>query len=140
MKKILCFAIMLVTIFICTRAYSQGVPVYPIPFYNVEVNGYATFREAVESINRVSPAGKMDFNVMITLSQPGHEKVQATVWFYSLDSTETMGPFTVTEGEVLSKEIDFNPWGALVESDCDILVSVWIGSESKSPLTRRKMK
>ena len=50
----------------------------------------------------------------------------ATVWIYSIDGLDILGPYYVTCGNTLEVEIDDREWGALVESDMDINVSVWI--------------
>jgi hypothetical protein len=117
----------------------NGITLYPIPSSNVEVNGFANFRETTTPNSLASPEGKRDINVIVTSSYP-HGNAQATVWFYSLDSLEFMGPYTVTEGNELTEEVDFNTWGALVETDEDILVSVWIGDTSQPPSYNRKSK
>lgn len=117
--------------------FGQGIPVYPIPSYEVPVNGYANFQEKGARMSTANPQGKRDINVMVTTSYPGHNKCEATVWFYSLASVELMGPFTATEDELLTEEIDFKAWGAFVESDEDILVSVWIGGSSQPPSYKR---
>jgi len=50
----------------------------------------------------------------------------ATVWIYSLDGLDILGPYYLACGNTLEVEIDDREWGALVESDMDINVSVWI--------------
>jgi len=117
----------------------NGITVYPIPSYEVEVNGFANFRESSSPNSFVIPAGRRDINVIITSSYP-HGNAQATVWFYSLDSLEIMGPFSISEYEILTESIDFKTWGALVESDEDILASVWTGNNSQPLLYRRSSK
>ena len=139
MKKILLITI----IFLGMGNYSghaQQIPVYQIPAHKVTVNGYANFREEGSNAYIASPQGKREINVFVTTSYPGNQKCQATVWFYSIDCSELLGPYTATEDELLTKEIDFKAWGAFVESDEDILVSVWIGSSSQRPSGHRSSK
>ena len=136
MKKLL-FIIILGIYAGMIAGFSQGITIYPIPSSGVEVNGFANFQETGTGMSLLNPQGKRAINVMVTTSYPGHQKVQATVWFYSLDSLEMMGPYTTMENDILSESIDFKAWGALIESDDDVLVSVWIGGDSQ-PLLMRK--
>jgi hypothetical protein len=117
----------------------SGITIYPIPSSNVEVDGFANFRETTTPNSMAIPEGKRYINVIVTSSYP-HGSAQATVWFYSLDSLEMMGPYSVSESNELTEEIDFNTWGALVETDEDVLVTVWIGDSSQPPSYNRNSK
>jgi hypothetical protein len=85
MKKITGFALF-IFILSCADAKSQGVQVYPIPSYNIEVNGYANFSQL--TLNpvqlRFQPMEKIEMNVIIK-SSSGSNDGQATVWVYCLD-------------------------------------------------------
>jgi hypothetical protein len=117
----------------------NSITLYPIPSSNVEVDGFANFRETTTPNSMAIPEGKRYINVIVTSSYP-HGNAQATVWFYSLDSLEMIGPYSVSESNELTEEIDFNAWGALVETDEEILVTVWIGDSSQPPSYKRNSK
>jgi hypothetical protein len=126
MKKTFLFTIMLVSLgFI--HSYSQGIPVYPIPSYNVSVNGYANFMENTQSQIIVYPAEKREVDVEVK-TPSGSSDCQATAWVYSLDNTTVLGPFAVDCNEPLQVEIDDRAWGVLIDTDEELLVSVWINS------------
>lgn len=108
-------------------AYSQGIPTYPIPSYNVKVNSYANFREKNTGPNSKDTKERRRVYVQIK-SVSGTRGCQATVWIYSLDYTTVLGPFTVACGETHSEDIDEREWGVLVESEDEIIVNVWISS------------
>lgn len=105
-------------LFIMICSVTRVIAQYPIPSYNVDVTQKASFQEQ-SHMGLINPLtlGKREINVMVTNSYPGHNNCQATVWFYSLDSLELLGPYTAIEGYVLTDDIDFKLWGALVESD-----------------------
>jgi hypothetical protein len=127
MKKITGLALF-IFILSCTDAKSQGGPVYPIPSYNIEVNGYANFTQSTlnQAQLRVQPMEKVEMNVIIK-SSSGSTDCQATVWVYSLDNNTVLGPFTVSCDQLLQVSIDTSEsWGVLVDTDEDLLVSVWV--------------
>jgi hypothetical protein len=102
--------------------------VYPIPSYNIEVNGYANFTQSTlnQAQLRVQPMEKVEMNVIIK-SSSGSTDCQATVWVYSLDNNTVLGPFTVSCDQLLQVSIDTSEsWGVLVDTDEDLLVSVWV--------------
>jgi hypothetical protein len=82
---------------------------YPIPSFNITFHGKATFQEQSSyAYDQMS------------------ENCSATVWVYSLDGTDTYGPYTVYGGETLDVEIDEREWGTMVQSDNPVIVDVWI--------------
>jgi hypothetical protein len=102
--------------------------VYPIPSYNIEVNGFANFTQL--TLNpvqlRVQPMEKVEMNVIIK-SSTGSNDCKAKVWVYSLDNTTILGPFTVSCDQPLQVAIDTSEsWGVLVNTDEDLLISVWM--------------
>jgi hypothetical protein len=122
---------------------AQGVPVYPIPSYNVLVDGNATFRESVHKPGFNKSKQKRVIHVSIK-PKNGTQLCQATVWIYTLDQSAVLGPFTVNCGETLTVEIDDREWGVLVESEEEIITDVWItigdskaAASSKSEATTR---
>lgn len=125
MKKIFFISIILVAFIGIIRAYSQVMPIYPIPSFNIRVNGYANFREDYHSENSKQSKAKREVDVQVK-SVTGTGNCNATVWIYSLDHTTLLGPFAVNCDEILVTPIDDREWGVLVESEEDIIVDVWI--------------
>ncbi|MCX6278497.1 MAG: hypothetical protein NT004_10405, partial [Bacteroidetes bacterium] len=69
---------------------------------------------------------KRDVHVKITDQSSGGGNCGATVWIYSLDGLDVLGPFSVLCSETLVTAIDERAWGVLVQSNDDIVVDVWI--------------
>lgn len=132
MKKSFSFAIFLVFLLSCYNSYAQNIPVYPIPSYNVSVNGYANFKNNLQSLKNPVRA-KQELDIQIR-SGSGTHNCTATVWVYSLDQTTVLGPYTVTCGQTLSVPIDERQWGVLVESEEEVIVDVWIVTGDNSPI------
>ena len=105
---------------------SQNIPTYPIPSYNIVVNGLADFKNKIshgEFSN--SPMEKRDANVHLKSGSIGNPDCSATVWLYSLDQTTILGPYDVACGETLRVEVDEREWGVIVQSDSEVIVDVW---------------
>ena len=106
----------------------------PIPSWNVPVYFRANFQELNKGISNQSKASRgkrvLHVNAQHGISGPVD---CGTVWIYSLDSLNVIGPLQLCEGETLTIEIDENEWGVLVESEEHLVVDVWI-EESKSPV------
>jgi hypothetical protein len=132
MKRSFSFAIFLVFLFSGFNSYSQSIPVYPIPSYNVAVNGYANFKNNLQSLKNPVRA-KQELDIQIR-SGSGTHNCTATVWVYSLDQTTVLGPYTATCGQTLSVPIDERQWGVLVESEEEVIVDVWIVTGDKSTI------
>ena len=124
MKKIILISILFVAILGCIYTYAQVIPIYPIPSFNIDVNGYANFRENRQSESLMQTEGKRVIDVEVK-TPSGDENCQATVWVYSLDYTIVLGPFTVNCSEPLSVTIDNREWGVLIESNEELIVDVW---------------
>jgi hypothetical protein len=126
MKK-LCFIFLLLLLLGSGKTFSQNITLHPIPSYNVEVNGIATFEED-NSLTIISDGQKG--RRIIKTGGTCHSKTQgtcsATVFFYSLDNSDKTGPYTLSEGEVITETIDERPWGVLVKTESGMSVSVWI--------------
>ena len=125
MKTRFTFTLLLMSL--CLTVFSQNIPVYPIPSYNI----------TVESVARFIPTGTRN---LTSLHQDREKRTQhitvrgsvgsyATVWVYSLDGLDTLGPYTVYAGETLDVEIDEREWGVLVQTTYEIQVDVWITGE-----------
>jgi hypothetical protein len=125
MKKIFFISIILVIGIGCIRAYSQIIPTYPIPSFDIKVNGYANFREEDHSLGSDQTEARREVDVQVK-SGSGSYGGQVTVWVYTLDRTTVLGPFTVYCDDLFTTAIDYREWGVLVESEEDIIVDVWI--------------
>ena len=125
MRATVIFTIILLGTGILT-AKSQSIPTYPIPSYNVLVNGITNFENILsqkDSCNNLKE--KKDAHIHLNSSSLGNEDCSATVWVYSLDQTTVLGPFQVNCGETLIVEIDEREWGVLVNSEEAVQVDVW---------------
>ena len=101
------------------------VPTWPIPSYNVIICGTADFREDYQ-LSKYSPQKeRREIHVVAKPSGNTH-RCEATVWIYSLDGKTTLGPYTIECGETLTVEIDDREWGALVQSEDEVCIDVWI--------------
>ena len=99
---------------------------YPIPSYNVTVNGQATFEENEQVI--LPPSGTDRTKQVIVQSTFVHLNAIApiiSVWFYSLDGENKYGPYTL-DGKYIVFEIDDRPWGVLTVTTQAVLFDVWI--------------
>ena len=110
--------------------YVQGqfTKPFPIPSFHVPVDSgtVARFRETTANGDTKSILEKRDVHVKITDQSSGGGNCGATVWIYSLDGLDVLGPFSVLCGETLVTAIDKRAWGVLVQSNDDIVVDVWI--------------
>ena len=132
MKKVILISALFIAIFGCIQTYAQGIPIYPIPSFDINVNGYADFRENRQSESLLQTEGKRVINVEVnTPFGRGDENCQARIWVYSLDNTTVLGPYMVESSEPLSVLIDGREWGVLVATDDELIVSVWIDSQDK---------
>jgi len=114
---------------------------YPIPSYNILLNSYATFQEHISvTPNEQETRGKRKLIVKVTCGNLLLSACSATVWVYSLDGLDVLGPFQVTDAEDLSVEIDERAWGTRVETQDPIFVDVWIEEELKLRLPIIKME
>jgi len=135
MKTLLQFII--ISLFIGVNSvYAQ----YPIPSYNIQVNTYATFKEKCSSThNNPQTRTKRKLNVKIQCRALLLSNCSATVWVYSLDSLDILGPFHVTDAENLVVDIDDRAWGVLVVAQQPVIVNVWIQAELSLFIPSRKM-
>jgi len=124
MKK-LTWLIILVLIHCTSISKAQRNSIYPIPSYNILVEGTAVFQENTNM--NTAPMAKRNIQVKVThKSQFDSATCSITVYLYSLDLQNHLGPFTLYSGQTLVQEIDDNPWGVYVETECIFEVSVWI--------------
>ena len=125
MKKLICTGI-----FILLSGSFQWVSGQnPIPSFNVPVYHLANFQESQP------PKGKRDMNVIIHgVEVPYSDTCKATVWVYSLDRNDILGPYTLYNEETLSVGIDDREWGVIIESEDHVTADVWISDEGKMPV------
>ena len=106
----------------------------PIPSYNTPVNHVANFQELVNSPDLKSTSkGQRVLQVKVK----GSSAAKATIWVYSHDNQDILGPFIVYGGETISVSIDDRLWGVIVHSDSDIDVDVWIEEQMKGSQINR---
>ncbi|MCX6278572.1 MAG: hypothetical protein NT004_10790 [Bacteroidetes bacterium] len=117
-------------LFTLMSVFVQGQITKPvtIPSFRVPVDSgtVALFRETTANGHTKSILEKRDVHVKITDQSSGGGNCGATVWIYSLDGLDVLGPYTAPCGETLVVEIDERAWGVLVQSIDDIVVDVWI--------------
>jgi len=98
----------------------------PIPSWNVAVNSVANFQESSSKSTCSNPLrGKRNMNIKARGAE-GQSSCQATVWVYSLDEQDILGPYPIQCEETIIVEIDEREWGVLVESEDHVYVDVWI--------------
>lgn len=108
-------------LFLMFPLYSQNYPVYAIPSFGIPVSGVALFKDAT-STAPLPVKGKRSVNVSVR----GTPSAQASVIIYTLDGSYSLGPYLVQTGQTLTVEIDEREWGVMVNSEENVLVSVWI--------------
>lgn len=118
---------------------TEAIAQYAIPSYNVSiVVEPTTFKEgeiavtnssskpSIFSLAQQNNKARRDMYVQASSSTPG-EGASAVVVIYSLDGEDELGPFTVTDQQILVQEIDEREWGVRVQNaseNCEI--STWI--------------
>jgi hypothetical protein len=117
------------------HGHSQSFPRYPIPSYNVPVDGFANFSNQSSvsqksSLNEkrsiTSPENKRDIIIRISSATTPGQSCKATVWVYSLDLTTVLGPYYLSCGNEISVEIDDRQWGVMVDSQDKVVMDVWM--------------
>lgn len=121
-KNLIFFAILTLT---TLTGWSQSLKPYPIPSFGATVNGWALFSENGANAGGPSKA-KKDGYVKVYTSRPEVQNCGATIYWYSIDGLNILGPFEVSCGETLSTPIDEREWGVLVITEDEIMVDVWI--------------
>jgi hypothetical protein len=106
-------------------SFSQSYKPYPIPSFAVPVDSLALFVESGGNTTDQSKARK-DGYVKVYTNRPENPSCGASIFWYSLDGIDTLGPFSVSCGETLITSIDERAWGVLVVTEDEVLVDVWI--------------
>lgn len=117
-------------VFLCGIGVLMVSAQNPIPSYNVPVYHVANFQEQQNKDNlQLISRGKRE----VVVQGHGTPSSLATVYVYSLDYLDLLGPFTIHGGETLRVEIDSREWGVFVESQDHLTMDVWIEEEAKMP-------
>jgi hypothetical protein len=125
MKKIMFISILFVASLNWSHSNAQGIAVYPIPAFNVNINFPVNFREVRLNQSLMQTEEKRELDVEVKTPTNGLN-CQATVWVYTLDYRTVLGPYTISYGVPLSVAIDESQWGAFIEPDSEMTVNVWI--------------
>ena len=102
---------------------------YPIPSYDLEINTVSAFKEnETISTSRDDPKGKRTVIICGKPAANQNSPVLGTVWAFSMDGKDTLGPFELDQEQNLLIDIDERPWGALINpaDDKGLTVSIWI--------------
>lgn len=125
MKKYYSGFLMGMMICLWITSYAETETIYPIPSFNVIVNGNANFQEASLKGGSVID-GRKKVQVYNSFSKSGDTPSTITVYVYSLDGQDILGPYYPASGTTLTVEIDDRLWGVLVQSASEVEVDVWI--------------
>lgn len=115
---------LLIIFFLLVAGLYSGYGQYPIPSYKVTITGKATFQEKQHSGDITLERRRMIITSTCLTSSAG--SCTATVWVYSLDGCDILGPFKLDGGDTLYVDIDEREWSVLIVSDYPIIVDVWI--------------
>ncbi len=111
----------------------SGIATFLIPSYNVSVQGYVEFEEGYPGSLPDQPLGRRELNIRTKPHGNSLLECDVTVWVFTLDRRTILGPYSMSCDDILNVGIDDNAWGALVYSEYEILVDVWIGDEGFRP-------
>jgi len=124
MKKFIFIFVLGVFFASTATVYSQTLKPYPIPSYNVIVNGLASFQE-FQNGGTIPMDKKKTIRVATTCHLPA-STFDMIIYAYSLDRQDRMGPYYITAGQDLSIAVDDRNWGLLIKSESEAVVDVWI--------------
>ena len=125
MKTRLLFTLLLVGIFSYTSRL-QNLPTYPIPSYNILLDGSANFRNLLTQKDTSNNCKeKRDIHIHLKSTVIGNTDCRATVWVYTLDQSTILGPYQIACDQTLTVPIDEREWGVIVQTDDEVLVDVW---------------
>lgn len=106
------------------NAYSQSPVSYPIPSYDVLINGRAIFQESY-GIAGNNTDGKKTISVISAAYNTIAPK-SITVYVYSLDGLSCLGPFSFSVGQSFYIEVDNRNWGVQIQTIDLVEISVFI--------------
>ena len=95
----------------------------PIPSYDVPICHKANFleKQGSEKSKKPDTKGRRQMNIR-TVAYP---TVTTTIWIYSIDGKDVLGPFEQIGSGLITREIDDREWGVYVESDGHAVVDIW---------------
>jgi len=125
MKKVMFIFIACMLFAAIHKAAAQSSMSYPIPSYDVMVNGLANFEESggTGSVNT-------DAKKTISIISVGYNTLapcNITICIYSLDGQYCLGPYTISCGQSFSIYVADRAWGVNVQTECAVEVDVFIG-------------
>jgi hypothetical protein len=124
MKKVILIAAIILATGL-NGLFAQHLVINPIPNYNFPLT--ATNTGFQEKKTHILPSReKREMDVVITSSSSSPMLVFAKVWVVKDNGSVTLGPFTIFPDEPLNVQIDNGVWGVIIQSDWDLLASVWI--------------
>ncbi len=124
MKKLITFLMIL--------ALGAGVHLQaskPIPSYNILVRNEANFQEKHHNGNAPNSGMKEKRDMIVVIQVAGPSKAPVTIWFYSLDMQDYLGPYILLGNDQISVPIDDRNWGTVVQCTDEVIVSVWTDDE-----------
>jgi hypothetical protein len=101
----------------------SSIKPYPIPSYNTGLSGTGAFFEY--NYTGANLDGKRRINIRVT-TMSYFASGDALVWAYCPELNQKLGPISANSEEIVSFLIDDNKWGALVKSNEELNVDVWI--------------
>jgi hypothetical protein len=126
MKKIILISVMLMFV-----SMNYLVASKPIPAYNVKIASIANFMErGGGSSGFTFTDGKRQMNVESSTTHTGPLSGYTYVYIYKLDYSVILGPYRLYPDDVLSVDIDEDKWGAIVQTNQDLSISIWISYDS----------
>ena len=132
MKKII--IILTVLFFAITGGLmAQFAKVNPIPSYNYQMTTgqSAGFQEPGKNNDTRE---KRDMQIEVTTSSDAMTRIFATVLIVKKNGTQTLGPFIVYNNETLSVSLPKGKWGAVINSNWNVNISIWIGKGNQRTL------
>ena len=103
---------------------AQHVQINPIPSFNFPLNsGNTLFKENISTPSCTKE--KRDMDVVVSSASHGSMAVFATVWIVKGFGSVVLGPFKVDDNEKLTVGIDNESWGVIINTDFDVIASVW---------------
>jgi len=129
---------LLITFVLLIAGSLQLFPAKPIPSFDVKMTVRANFQE-----KHIGQTGKEKRQMNIETSTatpvwgtnenpPGGD---AIVYLYKLNGSKVLGPFEISNDDVLTVPIDNSEWGVVIEMTKpgpSVLASVWTSEDSPS--------
>jgi hypothetical protein len=108
---------------------------YPIPSFGAVVDTAGWFAEGFSMKRDPVTDARREVHVRLVCSTTTHSVCQASVWVFSLDGQDVLGPYRMEGGDEIKVGIDDREWGVAVESYEKVIVDVWIDEISSPPGT-----